>query len=140
MPALDLKRLEQRLLAEGVVRGVVNRTITELNDHIADIEQAALDRGVPAAEAAAEALELIGGDSAILAAVRAHPELLTWEQRWPAVARYAHAAVYWAERPLVPVAYCAARGESIARWGASTGLASLLTAALLLTLSQVLVS
>ena len=138
MPAPELNTLRRKLLDRGVARHFVERTILELREHYTDIELDALNGGFSASAAAAHARAALGSDEAIAAAVAAQPALMTWAHRWPRSARGLRALTFYARLPAVPVAYCAQHGGSIARWGASVSLASVVTGALLLMLEHVL--
>jgi hypothetical protein len=136
MPEPQFEGLKRRLHAGGVSGRCVERTLAELRDHYADIRQSELGRGVSPAEAAAAARAAIGDERAIAAAILARPELKAWAYRWPRTAGALRSTALIAVMPAVPVIYCAYRGDAIARWGASVGLATLMTGTLLLVLQS----
>jgi hypothetical protein len=139
MPAPDLATLRRQLLQGGVAPYYVERAILELREHYADIENEAMAHGLSAPEAAAYARTCLGDDTAIASAACARPELLLWTRRWPRTARSLHALALCVVLPAVPVVYCAHRGGSIMRWGASASLAAAMTAGLLFAMQQLLV-
>lgn len=136
MPEPQFESLKLRLHAGGVARRYVERTLAELRDHYADIQQSELGRGASPAEAAAAARAAIGDERAIAAAVLARPELKVWAHRWPRAADVLRSTALIAAMPAVPVIYVACRGDAIARWGASVSLATLMTGTLLLVLQS----
>lgn len=138
MPEPTFHRLRKELRRGGVSPRYIERTISELQDHYADIESAALDRGLPPEEAAAAARRGLGTDGAIAAAVLSEPSLKTWAHRWPRTAGALVTTAWVAVLPVVPFVYCAQRGEAIARWGLSASLAVLMTGALLLGMHSLL--
>lgn len=140
MPEPRFQSLRTQLQEGGVDGRYIERTIAELRDHYADIEQSEIGRGASPRAAAAAAAAAIGDERTIAAAVLSRPELRQWTQRWPRAARLLHSTALVAAMPVVPVIYCAYRRDVIVRWGASIGLASLLTLGLLLAQSLMLMS
>jgi hypothetical protein len=63
---------------------------------------------------------------------------MSFAYRWPRCARGLRALALCCVLPAVPLVYCAQRGDSIARWGASVSLAMLATAALLFLMQSML--
>ena len=134
----DFSGLRFRLLEGGLAPRFVERTVLELKDHYVDAEADALNAGCSAEEAAARARDALGSESAIAASALARPELMGFAHRWPRCARGLRAFAWYCVLPAVPVVYCAQRGDSIARWGASVSLAILATAVLLFGMQSVL--
>lgn len=137
MPEPAFAELEQRLLQGGIARRYVERTLLELREHYTDVEQDALASGVSRAEAAERARAALGDEHILADAVLAHPELRDWRRDWPRTAACIDSITLIAVLPVAPVAYCAYRGTSIARWSVSASLATLMTAALLLALRTI---
>lgn len=131
-PQFDV--LERELLRGGVSPVYVRRTLLELAEHCADLEQDALARGLPADEAVDAALAALGSEQAIADAVLARPQLKDWAHRWPQAASCARSVAYVVLLPATPVLFCVCRGPLIVRWGVSAALGMLLTSALFLTL------
>ena len=140
MPEPRFQSLRTQLREGGVDGRYIERTIAELRDHYADIERSEIGRGISPQAAAAAAAAAIGDERTIAAAVLSRPELRQWTRRWPRAARLLHSTALVAVMPAVPLIYCACRRDVIVRWGASIGLASLLTLGLLLAQSLVLMS
>ena len=132
MPAFS--ELEGALKRIGVQPRIIKRTITELQDHYVDLVAEA-ERAGFAPEAADDYARCKLGDAArIVDVVRQHAELMSWSSRHPLAAACGRSMICAIAIPVVPVVYCAQRRESLARWGLSVGLASVVTASLLLAL------
>lgn len=140
MPEPRFDDLRRALERGGVGRRHIERTIAELRDHYADLQQDEIDRGLCARDAAAAAAAAIGEEETLAAAVLSRPELKCWSRRWPRTARMLQTTAFVAVMPAVPVLYCAHRRDVIVRWGASIGLASLMTVGLFLAQSLLLLS
>jgi hypothetical protein len=122
----QFEALRLELLQGGVARLYIQRTLLELGEHLADLESAALDEGLSTEEAEKSALERLGSQRSIAAAILAHPELLDFSHRWPRTAECVRTAAMLAALPALPVMYCINRGADIARWGVASGIATLL--------------
>ncbi len=127
----QLAELELLLQRAGIVEDCSQRLVEELQDHFQDLAAEAFDNGQDVRQACATALREIGAPGDIAAVAVQYRELLSVSRRYPLIAGLATSLV---NAPALPVAYCADRRESIARWGASIGLAGMITAGLLLTL------
>ena len=138
MPEPRFKALKKQLLAGGVKPRYIKRTVIELKDHYRDLKAEALRAGMSADAAARFASIELGDQESIARAVLARPELRNWTQSWPRLASGLRTVVLLAVMPAVPVVYCYARSASIARWSISAGLATLVTAALMLGLRSLL--
>jgi hypothetical protein len=123
--------LELLLHSEGIVDDCSKRLVEELQDHFQDLAAEAFSNGQDIRQACATALREIGAPGDIAAVAVQYRDLLSVSRRYPLIAGLAASLV---NAPALPVAYCTERRESIARWGASIGLAGVLTAGLLLTL------
>lgn len=138
MPEPRFTALKNQLLGGGVAPCYVKRTILELKDHYRDLESEALRAGLGDDEAARWASTALGDEESIAQAVLACAELRAWTHTWPRLASWLRAALLFALLPSVPVVYCYSRGASIARWSVSAGLATLVTAGLMLGLRSML--
>jgi hypothetical protein len=128
----QFESLRLELLRSGVTPVYVERTIRELEDHFSDLESAALENGVDAAEATRVAVAALGSERAIAAAVLGRPELLTFETRYPRVSQYL-------QLPGLPVMFCIEHRPELARWGASVGVAATLVGSMLALLNWLIV-
>jgi hypothetical protein len=135
----QFESLRLELLRSGVTPVYVERTIRELEDHFSDLESAALETGLDAAEAARVALATLGNERAIAAAVLGHPQLLTFSTRYPRVAHCLQQAVTIGSLPGVPVMFCIEHRPELARWGASVGVAATLVGSMLALLNWLIV-
>lgn len=79
----EFAALSERLLREGVAPKHVRRTVGELEAHRQDIVAELRERGVPPAQAQAEARARLGSDETLAASVLARPELRSWARRRP---------------------------------------------------------
>jgi hypothetical protein len=139
MPDGQFESLRLELLRGGVTRSYVERTILELAEHYADLERAAVAAGVRADQAARTALETLGDERAIAAAILAHPELLTFSARYPRVAQCLHSAAAIGSLPGLPLIFCLAHRPELARWGAAVSLAATLMGGVLAGLNWLIV-
>jgi hypothetical protein len=74
----ELEALLKELIETGVAPKYVLRLTAELQDHYADLEHEAERHGIPADEAAADALARLGRCAAIAREFERHPELKSW--------------------------------------------------------------
>lgn len=138
MPEPGFDSLQRSLLDSGVAPRCVRRIIVEVGEHYEDLRQAALDQGLSADEASAEARARLGSEASIVSAARTRPELLCWAHRWPRTARWLNACALVVVLPAAPVVYCVYQGPALVRWGVSASLASLLTGTMLLLLQSMI--
>ena len=135
----QLESLRLELLKCGVTPFYVDRTIAELGEHYADLQSAALDAGLSAEEAARSASSALGNEGAIVAAILARPELLTFSTRWPRVAHYLNSAATIGTLPGLPLMFCIEHRPELARWGAALGVAATLMGSVLAVLNWLIV-
>lgn len=135
----QLESLRLELLRCGVTPFYVDRTIAELGEHYADLESAALDAGLSAEEAARSASSALGNERAIVAAILARPELLTFSTRWPRVAHYLNSAATISTLPGLPLMFCIEHRPELARWGAALSVAATLMGGVLAVLNWLIV-
>lgn len=131
MQTLSFRRLVHELEAAGAAPDVIARMSQELKDHCEDAETQALSQGMDPDAARAHARESLGNEAAIVSAVRARSELLSWRQRWPQSARCVDSLAYCLVLPAAPFVYCASHPAWIVRWSLSSSLATCVTASLL---------
>ena len=139
MPEERFESLRLELLRSGVTPVYVERTILELAEHYADLESAALASGLPTDEAAAVALQAIGNERVIAAAILAHRELLTFSTRYPRVAQCLHSAATIGTLPGLPLLFCIEHRPELARWGAAVSVAATLMGSVLAALNWLIV-
>lgn len=130
MPDREFQELEHRLLQGGIARTYVDRTILELQEHCADLEQAALAAGLSSVAARVTARAALGNEQAISAAILARPELLAWNRRWPHVAACVSSVVFVGALAEAPFVFCFHRAPDILRWSVAGALAAVLVASL----------
>ena len=130
MPDTRFEALRLELLRGGVAPVYVERTIMELSEHYADLEDAALAAGQSTAEATRTAHFALGDERAIVAAILSRPELLAWSSRYPRVAHCLHTAATIGAIPGLQLMY---------RWGAALSLATTLVGSVLATLNWLIV-
>jgi hypothetical protein len=135
----QLESLRLELLKGGVTPFYVERTIVELAEHYADLESAALAAGLATDEAERSASAALGNGHAILAAILARPELLTFSTRWPRVAHCLHSAAAIGTLPGLPLLFCIEHRPQLARWGAAVGVAATLMGSVLAALNWLIV-
>ena len=130
-----LESLRLELLRSGVAPFYVDRTIEELEDHYLDLESAALSSGASPEEAARNARESLGDARALVAAIVARPELLTFRTRHPRLAHCLQSAAAIGALPGVPLLYCLEHRPELTRWGVSFGAAMTLMGGFLAALN-----
>jgi hypothetical protein len=135
MPDREFEALRLELLRGGVSPIYVERTIIELGEHYEDLERDALGAGMSREDAARAARTALGSEQALVRAVLARPELLSWSRRWPTLALCVRSAAAVGILPALPILYCVDRGQYIARWGGAIGIAVLLVGLLLASLN-----
>ena len=132
MPRLDEQGLRRRLLDAGLSPRDVQRTLAELNDHYDDLYEQELRRGAGADAASRRALRRLGEPEALMAEVRARPELRSWAFRYPQMARLVYPLACVIALPAMPVIIGFSHGALLARWVACLLAGGVVTAALLL--------
>ena len=138
-PSSEFRALKRELLRGGVAPAMVTRTLAELYDHYEDLESEALASGRSPAEASVEATERLGSSRVLAREVIRHPEFRSWAFRWPWVPAVLRQFVILTSLASVPVLVVVSRGPLIVRWCVSTGLAMLITGALLLLLARTMI-
>jgi hypothetical protein len=135
----QFESLRLELLRGGVAPVYVERTIAELGEHYADLQNAALAAGLSAEEAARSARTTLGNDGLIAAAVLAQPRLLSFRTRYPRVAHCLHSAAAIGTLPGLPLLFCIEHRPELARWGLAFGVAATLMGGVLTALNWLIV-
>ena len=134
MPSPDFDKLRVRLLRSGVAPRYVVRAISELRDHIEDIESEAVELGLPQEAARAHASERIGAIESIAKQYLNKPELKRWVYRHPRTARVVLPIAYVMILPVIPIIAGIENAQFIARWCACMLLSAIVTATMLLVM------
>ncbi len=132
MPRTDLDTLRDRLLQSGIAPRYVVRAVSELRDHIEDVESEAAEHGVTREAAIVQAAERIGAITAIAQQYTDRPEMRCWFYRYPRLARVVLPVAYVLVLPAMPINAGIKYAPFIGKWCASLFLGGLVTAALLL--------
>jgi len=88
-------RLRERLIAGGVARHHVKRTLAELRDHYDDAIDDGLAQGLSSDDAADAAWRRLGHEDSIVATVLARPELRSLPARYPRFLSAAGPVLLW---------------------------------------------
>ena len=139
MPNPQLEALRLELLRGGVAPAYVDRTITELADHLCDLEAAARAAGRSDGEAARIARTALGDERAIAAAILSRRELKAWSVRYPRMAHCLQSAVTIGTLPGVPLMFCIEHRPELARWVAAVSVATVLVGSVLAGLNWLIV-
>ena len=139
MPEPRFEWLRLELLRSGVATVYVDRTITELAEHYADLESAGRAAGLSPADAAATAAVTLGDERAIVAAILSRRELLAWSARYPRIAHCLHSAAVIGALPGLPLLFCIEHRPELARWGAALGIAVTIVGSLMAGLNALIV-
>ncbi len=136
MPEFRARTLRKHLRAAGLAETHVARISDEIHDHLQDLKEEAIRDGMPVELAERHAFKQLGSYEALAQASSAHPELLTFRYRHPAIYRLSRPAAMLLMAPFVPIAHALEHSEAISRWfyAAIFGCAS--TAATLLFLQM----
>ena len=135
-----LNALRSSLRGSGVSPAYICRLMNELEDHFEDLENEERASGRSVAHAESNAIQRLGRQDVIAAAVLKEPELRSWCYRWPWLVTLMKPFVVVLLVPAMPILACVDRAPTIARWGASISLASAITCALLLVMAEALIS
>lgn len=135
----QFEALRLELRKRGVAPLYIERTVSELTAHLADLESAARDAGLGDAEAERVARATLGDDRAIAAAVLGRPELLAWSTRHPRVAYCLQSAATLGTLPGLPLVFCIEHRPELTRWCAAFGLAVTIVGGILAALNALIV-
>ena len=139
MPEQTFDALRTELLESGIASRHVKRIISELSDHLEDIEIELQERGKTKAEAREIALGRIGDQKLIAGRMLETTELRTWIYRYPRVARVYLPIAYALLLPAAPVFAGLANPGKVFRWGAALMLSAGVTAGMLLFMQLAIV-
>ena len=126
--------LETDLLQAGGAPRHVNRIVSELEDHVIDLRDEALERGMSENDARAFAMRRIGDQGDIAARMVAVPNMRAWIYRYPRVARLYLPVAYALLLPAFPVFAGIANAGMVLRWTAALMLSAGVTASMMLIL------
>lgn len=133
-PDLDMTELETRLLRAGIAPRHVRRTVTELREHMEDLVAAEHATGLSLPEARSRAARQMGSLDALVAEMRARPELRSWAHHYPRIAVLVYSLTCIALLPALPVLAGVAHASLIARWSLCLMFGALVTASMFLVL------
>jgi hypothetical protein len=131
--------LKLTLQKGGVAPVYIDRTLLELEEHYADLEQDAIAAGLSRDEAARVAHAALGTERAIAEAVLARRELLEWSLRYPRVASCVRSATTIGLMPGMPVMFCVEHRPELTRWAAAVMAAATFVGAVLSLLDWMIV-
>ena len=134
MPNPDFDSLRVRLLRSGVAPRHVVRAISELRDHIEDIESEAVELGLPQEAARVQASERIGAIDSIAKQYLIRPELKCWIYRYPRTARVVLPIAYVMLLPAIPIFAGVENASVIGKWCVCLILSAFVTATMLLVM------
>ena len=134
MPDPDFDGLRQHLLDAGVAPRHAGRTILELKEHYADLQDELMRGGLARDEAELEASQQLGPLEAIADLVTARTELRRWTHRYPRIGRVVLPIAYALVLPMTPLIAGIGYAPAIARWGAIMSLSAVITAAMFLAI------
>ena len=136
MPDPDFDILRVRLLRAGIAPRHVVRAISELRDHIEDIQIEAAALGLPQEASMAHASERIGAIETIASQYLNKPDLKCWVYRHPRTARVVLPVAYVMLLPAIPIFAGIQNAPFIVRWCACMLLSALVTATMLLVMQM----
>ena len=132
MPDLDVDRLRRQLLESGMAPRHVVRVVSELSDHLEDLETEAMRQGRCLEEARADAIDRFGDVNVIAEHVLSRPELKCWLYRFPHLARFVLPIAYILVLPAAPIFAGVSHAPAIGRWCACLVVSGLVTSGMLL--------
>lgn len=134
MREVEFDSLAAQLTRAGIAPRHVRRAVTELQDHYADLVDAAIADGISRDEAETQAMSRIGNLEHVSEAYRAQPALRGWAHRWPHVAVAVYPLACVAALPAAPFIAGVRHRDTLLRWTVGLLTAGIFTAALLLAL------
>jgi len=134
VPVPDFANVERRLLSAGTAPSVAQRMREELEDHYADLVEAARAEGHSVDSARVCANALLGDLEVLVHDAAGRPELKSWAWRWPRLASTVYPVAYVLALPAVPIAAGVAHAPAIFRWAGCMLAGALVTAAIFLGL------
>jgi hypothetical protein len=131
--------LRRALHQGGVAPVYIDRTLLELEEHYADLEQDAIAAGLSRDEAARAAYAALGTERVIAEAVLARPELREWSLRYPKFASCVRSATTTLLIPGMPVMFCIEHRPELTRWATAVMAAATFVGAVLSFLDWMIV-
>jgi hypothetical protein len=126
--------LKNELLRAGVAPRHVRRIVSELEDHVDDLQHEARELGIYDSEALGFAMRRIGDQRQIARRMLASTDLRAWIYRYPRIARIYLPVAYALLLPAFPVFAGLANPGIVLRWGAALMLSAGITAGMMLVL------
>ena len=134
MPDPVFDRLRRQLLESGVAPRHVVRVVSELSDHLEDLETEAIQQGGCREAARAEASDRLGDANIIAKHVLSRPEFKCWVYRFPHWARIILPIAYFLVLPAAPIFAGVAHAPTIGRWCACLIISGLVTSGMMLVM------
>jgi hypothetical protein len=128
----DLDTLQKRLFRSGVAPRYIARAISELRDHLEDVENEAAERGMKHEAAAAMANERLGAIGSIAQQYLSKPELRHWIYRYPRLASAVLPVTYVLALLAKPIHAGVDNASSIGKWCACLMFSAVVTISMLL--------
>jgi len=128
----DLENLQMRLFHSGVAPRYVARAISELRDHLEDVEREAAGRGITGEAATALTNERLGAIESIAQQYLSKPELRHWIYRYPQLARVVLPITYVVALLAMPIYAGVDNASSIGKWCACLMVSAVVTVSMLL--------
>ncbi len=132
MPDLRLQEFERQLLRAGVVPSHARRSTLEIEEHLKDLQENAVEEGATQSAAMTIAQNKMGDLQLIADDIICRVELKTWAYRYPRAASVVLPVAYLALLPTKPLFSGVENAHIIARWGACLMAGAIITAAMFL--------
>lgn len=132
MPDVRLQEFERQLLRGGVAPSHARRSTLEIDEHLQDLQDDAVEDGMSQSSATTFAQEQMGDLQLIADDIICRVELKTWAYRYPRAASVVLPVAYLALLPTKPLFAGVENAHIIARWGACLMLGAFITAAMFL--------
>lgn len=136
MPDPDFEGLRNRLLYAGIAPYHARRTILELQEHHADLQDELIRGGFEQCDAQIEASRQLGPLDVIADLVIARTELRRWTYRYPRIGRIVLPIACALVLPAAPLIAGIAYASAIARWSAIMSLSAMITAVMFLAIQM----
>jgi len=130
----DFDLLGRRLLRAGVLPRQVERMLSEMQDHYADLVDELEQHGCPPERARQQARREFGSLETIESIVKRYPELRRWPYRYPALGRSVLPVATALLAPIPGVLRACAATSTLVRWGCIVSASATITAAMMLAM------
>ncbi len=130
--------LTSRLRAAGIQPAVIERLVSEIDDHVEDLIADLMANGATEQRAFDEACKRLGSPEAIAAIAGDHEQLKCWWRRYPRTALVVYPLACVAALPAVPVLTGVRHAALIGRWLSCLLAGGIVTATMLLVLNAAL--